>query len=276
MSVITVVNEKTAPKVKCFYMTGESIQSFAEYEMERGTPEVAVRKMLSTVRILYEYLPEDKQLSRESLLAWRDEMNKRGYSVKTVQNYVKNINRYLKSVGCAEICFKSGKPKDISQMTFGYITAIEPTAKRDRNDIVWRCQCKCGNEVEIPASRLIRQKTLSCGCINKERIKRMNKYIDNTSLEKSLTEKVYSTRSQSGYVGVTKKRDRWQAYITYKGRRYSLGVYSTIEEAVKARAKGKEEVMADAAELLKKYQELHSADELLPNRKENKSGNFSG
>ena len=227
--------------------------------------------MVASARLLYSYLPDDKVISKERLVLWRDEMNQRGYAIKTVQNYAKNINRYLKYVGLSEMCFKSGRPKDISQMTFGYITAIEPTEKRDRNDIVWRCICKCGNEVEIPASRLIRQKTLSCGCINKERIRRMNKYIDNTSLEKSLTEKVYSNRSQSGYVGVTKKRDRWQAYITYKGRRCSLGVYSTLEEAVKARAKGKEQVMADAAKLLKKYQEIHSADELLPNRSENKT-----
>ena len=268
---MTVVINKTEPQAKCFCMTHESIEAFAEYERHRGTPETAVRRMVASARLLYSYLPDDKVISKERLVLWRDEMNQRGYAIKTVQNYAKNINRYLKYVGLSEMCFKSGRPKDISQMTFGYITAIEPTEKRDRNDIVWRCICKCGNEVEIPASRLIRQKTLSCGCINKERIRRMNKYIDNTSLEKSLTEKVYSNRSQSGYVGVTKKRDRWQAYITYKGRRCSLGVYSTLEEAVKARAKGKEQVMADAAKLLKKYQEIHSADELLPNRSENKT-----
>ena len=34
---------------------------------------------------------------------------------------------------------------------------------------------------------------------------------------------------------------------------------------MKARAKGKEEVMADAAKLLKRYQELHAEDEALPN-----------
>ena len=166
-------------------MTERSVEAFAEYERTKGTPELSVRRMIASARLLYSYLPDDKVISKERLVSWRDDMVKRGYAVKTVQNYVKNVNRYLKYAGLADICFKSGKPKDISQMTFGYLTAIAPTEKRDRNDIVWICRCKCGNEVEIPASRLIRKKTLSCGCINKERIKRMNKYIDNTSLEKS-------------------------------------------------------------------------------------------
>ena len=265
MSIVILPEIKINDIEQAKVITGGSIEAFAEYERKRGTPELTVRRMVASVQLLYSYLPDDKTISKERLLLWRENMDKRGYAVKTIQNYVKNINRYLKYVGLVDMCFKSGKPKEISQMTFGYLTAIAPTEKRDRNDIVWTCLCKCGNEVEVPASRLIRKKTLSCGCINKERIKRMNKYIDNTSLEKSLNEKVYSRQSSSGYVGVTKKRDKWQAYITYKGRRYSLGVYSTIEEAVKARAKGKEEVMADAAELLKKYQELHAGDEALPN-----------
>jgi hypothetical protein len=129
--------------------------------------------------------------------------------------------------------------------------------------------------VEMPATRLIGNNTLSCGCILKETIKRANKYFGGTSLEQSLKEKVVSTRSTSGYVGVTKKRDKWQAYIVYKRQYINLGVYSKLEDAIKARARGKEAVMEDAAELLKIYKAIHENDEALPNKATSPRRDFS-
>jgi hypothetical protein len=129
--------------------------------------------------------------------------------------------------------------------------------------------------IEMPATRLIGNNTLSCGCILKETIKRANKYFGGTSLEQSLKEKVVSTRSTSGYVGVTKKRDKWQAYIVYKRQYINLGVYSKLEDAIKARARGKEAVMEDAAELLKVYEAIHENDEALPNKATEPQRDFS-
>ena len=216
--------------------------------------------------MVYEFLPEDKLLTRERLLEWRADLNEKGYAYQTIQNFVKWINIYLDYVGLSEIRFNRGKGKDISGMEFGYLTAIEPTDKRHRKDVVWRCRCRCGTELELPATRLILNNTLSCGCIQKEFIRRANKYFGGTSLEKSLKDPVTSTRSMSGYVGVTRKRDKWQAYITYKRQHISLGVYEKLEDAVKARARGKEAVMADATELLKIYEAIHENDEALPSK----------
>ena len=248
------------------HMTPDSMAAFIEREAERGASENMIRRLKAAVKMLYDFLPEDKQITQEQLLKWRAELNERGYAYQTVQNYVKWINIYLDYAGLSEIRFNRGKGKDISGMEFGFITAIEPTDKRDRKDVVWRCRCRCGTELELPATRLILNNTLSCGCIQKEFMKRANKYFGGTSLEKSLKEQVESTRSSSGYVGVTRKRDKWQAYITYKRQHINLGVYAKLEDAVKARARGKEAVMEDAAELLKIYEEIHREDEELPSK----------
>lgn len=247
-------------------MTPESAKAFIEYEKSKGASENLLRRLKATLKAVYNFLPDNKQLTKESLLGWRDNMNDQGYAYQTVQNYVKYLNRYLDYVELSEIRFNRGKNKDISNMEFGFITAIEPTNKRQHNDVVWLCRCRCGAILEIPATRLIQNNTLSCGCIQKELIKRTNKYFDGTSLEKSLKNPIKSTRSTSGYVGVTKKKDKWQAYITYKRKHISLGVYDKLEDAVMARAKGKEAVMEDAAELLKIYEEIHKNDEMLPNK----------
>ena len=247
-------------------MTHESMVSFIEQQKKLGASENMIRRLKAAVKMLYDFLPENKQITRERLLEWRADMNEKGYAYQTVQNYVKWINLYLDYAGLSEIRFNRGKGKDISGMEFGFITAIEPTDKRDRKDVVWRCRCRCGTELELPATRLILNNTLSCGCIQKEFVKRANKYFGGTSLAKSLKDPVTSTRSMSGYVGVTRKRDKWQAYITYKRQRISLGVYDKLEDAVKARARGKEAVIEDAAELLKIYEEIHRNDEELPSK----------
>lgn len=252
---------------KCSHqMTLDSMAAFIESEAGRGASENMIRRLKAAVKMLYDFLPDDKQITRERLIEWRSNMNDNGYAYQTVQNYVKWINLYLDYAGLSEIRFNRGKGKDISGMEFGFITAIEPTDKRDRKDVVWRCRCRCGTELELPATRLILNNTLSCGCIQREFMKRANKFFDGTSLEKSLKDTVTSTRSMSGYVGVTRKRDKWQAYITYKRKHINLGVYSKLEDAIKARARGKEAVMEDAAELLKMYKEIHKNDEELPSK----------
>lgn len=258
-----------------FTMTLASMQSFVLFEKNNGASDNMVRRFKAAVKMLYEFLPEDKLITRDRLLEWRADLNEKGYAYQTVQNYVIWINLYLDYVGLSNIRFNRGKMKDISGVEFGYLTAIEPTDKRNRKDVVWLCRCRCGTMIEMPATRLIGNNTLSCGCILKETLKRANKYFGGTSLEQSLKEKVVSTRSTSGYVGVTKKRDKWQAYIVYKRQYINLGVYSKLEDAIKARARGKEAVMEDAAELLKVYEAIHENDEALPNKATEPQRDFS-
>lgn len=247
-------------------MTPETMEAFVQHEADNGASENMIRRFKGTLKVIYAFLPEDKCITKERLLAWRKSMEKNKYASITILNYVKYINRYLDFVGCSEIRFNKGKAKDITGMTFGYLTAVEPTGTKDRGDNVWLFQCKCGNTIELPATRALIGNTLSCGCLKGAHFKTTNKYFDGTSLVQSMTEKVESTRSVSGYTGVSPKRDKWQAHITYKGVRYSLGCYFNIDDAVKARARVKELVMADAQGLLDFYTELEKSFPQLPNK----------
>ena len=247
-------------------ITPETVAAFLAFQLENGASANMISRFSCTVRALYDYLPEDKTVTRDVLLAWRKSMEDSGYASQTILNYVKYINKYLDFVGCSELRFNRGKAKDITGITFGYLTAIEPTDKRDRKDVIWICKCKCGKTVELPATRLLLGNTKSCGCLQAEHLQRVNKYIDHTSLRQSLEERVESTRTSSGYTGVVPKRDKWQAQIYYKGKRHNLGVYSNINDAIKARARGKELVQADALGLLDFYTELHKSDPLPPNK----------
>lgn len=247
-------------------MTHDNISEYLQYEQDRGVSDIALRRCRQYTNALYEWLPKDKTITKESLQAWRQSLKDTGYSSYTELNYIKGINRYLDYVGCSALRFNRGKPKDISGKQFGYLTAIEPTGAKNRKDYVWRCVCRCGKEVEYPATRLLTGNTLSCGCLLVKHFKEVNKYIDGTSLCQSMTEQVASTHAASGYTGVMMKRGKWQAYITYKKQRISLGSFAKLEDAVKARARGKELVIMDAMGLLDFYEELNKDDPPRPNR----------
>lgn len=249
-------------------VTPENIAAFIRYEQQRGASENALRRCRRTTAFLFDWLPEDKTLSKELLLAWRQHMKDLGYSAQTEQNYVKSLNRYLDYIGCSELRFNRGHAKDIAGKQFGYLTAIEPTGEKERRDYLWRCRCQCGKEVEYPATRLLTGNTVSCGCLRAAHFRKANQYIDGTSLRQSMEDKVQSTRASSGFTGVTQKRGKWKAYVRYKGREISLGCYEKLEDAVKARARGKELVQMDAMGLLNIYEELHRKDPALPDRME--------
>lgn len=228
------------------------IEDYLRFEREKGVSEVAVRKFRRFVSALFEFMG-DREITKQELNAFRENLEKQGYSKETRMNYAKGVNRYLKFVGRKDLCYTQGKPKDIAGQRFGRLIAIEPTDLRERNDIVWRCKCDCGNEVFLPATRLLMGNTVSCGCKRSENIRRVNKYFGETSLRMSLDDTKESKRASSGYKGVSKKRGKWRAYINYKGVRYDLGSYDRIEDAVQARAQAKQRVIEDARRLLEQY-----------------------
>ena len=53
-------------------------------------------------------------------------------------------------------------------MVFGRLTAKEIVRIEPRKGTIWRCECSCGGEKEVPAAYLINKKTQSCGCLNSE------------------------------------------------------------------------------------------------------------
>ena len=55
---------------------------------------------------------------------------------------------------------------NLTNKRFGKLVAIEPIKKNKR--IYWKCQCDCGNLVEIRTDRLINGRTKSCGCYKKQ------------------------------------------------------------------------------------------------------------
>ena len=59
-----------------------------------------------------------------------------------------------------------GKIIDITNQTFGFLTALYPTRINGR--FAWHCKCECGKEIDVNSNNLRSGKVKSCGCKKKE------------------------------------------------------------------------------------------------------------
>lgn len=133
------------------------------------------------------------------------------------------------------------RQRDITGQVFGQLTVIEKSGKYDHNgSIIWRCLCSCGNVCFYTSDPLIRNRIVSCGCYRRSGIK-LNQglhRIEGTCVERLLRQKA-RIDSRTGVVGVTNTRQgKYRAYIGFKGKRYHLGTFETIDEAMEARKNG--------------------------------------
>lgn len=55
--------------------------------------------------------------------------------------------------------------KKIAGQKFGKLTAIKSFRRPDDNRMVWTCQCKCGNTIDVVTADLLNGSVKSCGCL---------------------------------------------------------------------------------------------------------------
>lgn len=58
---------------------------------------------------------------------------------------------------------------------YGRLTVIERNGKDKFGSIKWRCNCDCGNETITSGPNLRKNHTKSCGCLRKEKVRKIGK-----------------------------------------------------------------------------------------------------
>lgn len=138
-----------------------------------------------------------------------------------------------------------GGRKDLTGQVFGDLIALayshtDPISRC----AMWTCRCSCGVEKDIRGNSLRDGTYKSCGC---KRIERRDKgvktHIEGDAIDGSrasaLNAKLH-VGNKSGHKGVrfNGRRNKWAAYIGFKGKQISLGYHPTEAGAIKARKDG--------------------------------------
>ena len=134
---------------------------------------------------------------------------------------------------------------DLTGNIFGRLTAIEATEKRTKSgSIIWLCRCECENYVEVSRGDLTRGNQVSCGCQKRENNKNVYKHlhlVEGTCLE-FLEKRLKRCDNKTGRTGVSMLNNKYRASIGFKGKKYHLGTYETLEEASRAREIAEKEI----------------------------------
>lgn len=80
-------------------------------------------------------------------------------------------NGQSKSCGCS----KPSTIEDLTGRVYGRLTVLRFAGKKANGNPLWLCRCECGTERTIIGSSLRSGRQQSCGCWNKERIRRHGK-----------------------------------------------------------------------------------------------------
>lgn len=139
------------------------------------------------------------------------------------------------------------RAKDISGMRFGELRAVEPTNRRCRRSVVWRCKClRCGRECFVSRKDLVSGNTKSCGCLCRDsaasRMSQRETLVGGTDLDLLTQKKGSNNTSGVKGVGYDKVNGKWRAYIRLAGKLHHLGRFDTLEEAAQARRQAEAEL----------------------------------
>ncbi len=183
----------------------------------------------------------------------------------TVKYYTSAQLQKNKPQSCG--CLKS---KNLVGKTFGRLTAIEKTEKRDSNhNVYYLCECNCKdankNTKLITAHDLNAGFVKSCGCLLDESSVKIGKAIGEKTKEvcvedtniRNLTSKTPKNNT-SGIKGVCfdSARQKWKAQITFQKKHYNLGRYDKKEDAAEIRSLAEENMFGNFL----KWYEHHKED----------------
>ena len=166
-----------------------------------------------------------------------------------------NLNRG-RTTNCG--CKKS---PDLTGKVFGRLTVIGRSDKRNprgaRTTPMWECRCACGNITYKATDTLTNSGESMCqACHNRlapEKARESAGFTEGTQISK-IRDMTPGAANTSGYRGIyyEPKFDRYRAQIIFQRKRYYLGTYKKIEDAVTARQRAEEELYGTFLEKLGK------------------------
>ena len=150
--------------------------------------------------------------------------------------------KYKERKFCSRKCYnnsmKNSIVNDYSHLIgkkFGRLTVVKKDEKDKRHPHLI-CNCECGKTISINIEHLLSGRSKSCGCLRIE-----NTFVENTSLNTINSKIRIDNKSGVRGVGWYKATNRWVAHIAFQKRKYTLGYYTDIKDAIKARKKAEEE-----------------------------------
>lgn len=154
-------------------------------------------------------------------------------------------------------------PVDIAGRVFHRLTAIEPLkARSSGGNVVWRCRCECGRELDVSYNDLMYSNVRSCGCRKREHngeLKDLVTRVDGTSIDHLRSRKIPADNT-TGVRGVYLIKGRYVAKIVFQKKAYYLGSFDDLETAAEVRREAEESINDQVVAIYDAWKVLAAAD----------------
>lgn len=182
----------------------------------------------------------------------------------TTEVFTENLTSgHTKSCGCLK-----DKASSYIGETYGSLTIKEvkyiKTSDDGKGYTKCRCLCGCGRTKTIRLDSLLAGDVTTCGnCkideFKKKRTKSLKEkeFIQGTQVGKIKFDKKPIKANKSGVTGVNwdKSRGKWMAGIRFQGKRYNLGRFDDISDAISARKEAEKAIFGSFIEWYTKFKE---------------------
>lgn len=157
---------------------------------------------------------------------------------------------------------------DLTGLRFGKLVAVFYDSRRRK----WVCRCDCGGSCSLATTYLTNGSRTDCGCeAAKAAAKRAkagstgNVMGTNVNMIQHIMDGKIRTNNTSGVTGIRIIRRQsgvvYGARINVRGKEINLGIYHTMEEAIKARKAAEEKYFGG---ILEAYRNSASGDSAIP------------
>lgn len=153
---------------------------------------------------------------------------------------------------------------DLTGQRIGKLTVIGRSDKYGsrgkRQTQLWECRCDCG-EITYKATDTLTNPDISmcqnCAAKNAITKARENLGFEGGTQITKISRRKEASENFSGVRGVyfERKTGRYRARLRFRGKLYNLGSYANLEDAIKARRRGEEEIYD---KFLEEYAKLES------------------
>ena len=95
------------PQNDAVKLTPELIDSFEAYMKNKGMDQGSIKSYRQAVEMLYQWLPEEKVMDRDTLRQWSENLQKESYAVRTINRFLSVGNTLADFLGHREFQIKT-------------------------------------------------------------------------------------------------------------------------------------------------------------------------
>ena len=128
------------PQNDAVKLTPELIDSFEAYMKNKGMDQGSIKSYRQAVEMLYQWLPEEKVMDRDTLRQWSENLQKESYAVRTVNRFLSVGNTLADFLGHREFQIKTlmvDADEVLPELTRNEYLRMLQTAKALKNERVY-------------------------------------------------------------------------------------------------------------------------------------------